>query len=418
MIGRIHKYKQGGLDYMLFNEDLSSPLELHLDGSLAKHWHMSRPHSIETLQQLSKGFYNGKALVRNAGSNLRNEGWIITFVADPMIQAMYAAADCEDKRKQLENDFLAEARRFPAMIEEDGARLRNGRKPEVITLSKLERTTRDGRQLLHIHTYLFNVGHNSQTRTFGALSLRRGYKLQKYYQTVMTKGFANRLMTNLHFDVYRRRDNSIGIRGITAEWLNARLSNASTRLNTFKSKVGLRKQKVIERFNRFTRTVKQQWDLKERLATWRSKGVALGWYLKDLQTRSIRFITDEQQKRLSVRYTKRAIRWESNRVNLVSQKTLIASTCIEAFRDARVTEDSIKEAIEKIKLNPKKYGLESWKYEGSEYLVLLRNGQLITKAISKTALMAGTKSKRHKVAEKELAHLKCFIHNGTHGVVS
>jgi hypothetical protein len=406
MIFRLQKRKTGGLDYILTNEDSVDPLELYLDGSLAKHWHMNSVPTEDVLVQLSKGYYNGLPLTRNAGSKLRTEGWLITVVADPSIQALYAAADCETKRKQVEQLFLTEARRAASMLEQDGAKLRNGQNAELIMVSKLERLTRDGKQLLHFHGFVFNVGRNSQTRKFAALSVRRAYKLQAYYQAVMTKGLANRLISQLHFDVYRKPDNSIGIRGISKEWLYARKQGVDSRLHQFKQRVGIGKQKLIERFNRITRAAKQQWNVGEQLAKWRVRGQQKGWQLKDLPTRTVRLIQSANENRLALRYIKRAIRWESNQANLIGHNSLIASACTESLRDERVTEASIKRALERIKLDPKKYGLEQWKHGAFDYFVLLRNGQLLRNSISNAATLTRQKSSRLKIGEIALAHLQ------------
>jgi hypothetical protein len=409
MTVRIHNSKSGGIDYILFSEDPSQELEFVLDGSLRSHWSMTKVPSVETLKQLSAGFYNGLPLTRNAGSPHHHEGWIVTVVADQPIQALYQAADCETKRAQIESEFLIVARRITSLLEKEGVTTRRGHQAELLSIGKLERITRDGRPMLHFHAYVFNFGRSVESGEFGALSFKKAFDLQRYYQNILTKDFANRLITKLHFDVYRRRDNGLGIRGVTNRWIAAWKADSNPRLKAFKNTVGVRRQKLIDQFNRYSRLAKQQWNLEERLATWRQQGEKFGWYLRNLPTRTFRYLSVKQVERLSTRYVKRAIRWESNHANLVCPKTLVASALVESLRDERVNEETIKQAITKMMTNPRKYGLDTWKVKNTEYVILLRNSQLMRQAIQRSATMSMKHHRRHKIDKKELAHQALYL---------
>ncbi|HQR43963.1 MAG TPA: relaxase domain-containing protein, partial [Gemmatales bacterium] len=330
-------------------------------------------------------------------------------MADQSIQALYRAADCETKRTQIETEFLTVARRITSMLEKEGVTTRRGHQAELLSLGKLERITRDGRQLLHFHAYVFNFGRSVESGEFGALSFKKAFDLQRYYQNILTKDFANRLITKLHFDVYRRRDNGLGIRGVTKGWIAAWKADSNQRLKSFKNTVGVRRQKLIDQFNRYSRVAKQQWNLEERLATWRKQGEKFGWYLRTLPTRTLRYLTEKQVEQLSTRYVKRAIRWESNHANLVRPSSLVASALVESLRDERVNEASIKQAITKMMTRPRKYGLDTWKVKDTEYLILLRNSQLMRQAIKRSATMGTQHHRRHKIDKKELAHYALYL---------
>lgn len=409
MIVRFHNSKTGGIDYILWREDPSRELELVVDGSLSTRWCMKEVPSVEMLKQLAAGFHNGLPLTRNAGSPHRHEGWLVTVVADQSIQALYRAADCETKRTQIETEFLTVARRITSMLEKEGVTTRRGHQAELLSLGKLERITRDGRQLLHFHAYVFNFGRSVESGEFGALSFKKAFDLQRYYQNILTKDFANRLITKLHFDVYRRRDNGLGIRGVTKGWIAAWKADSNQRLKSFKNTVGVRRQKLIDQFNRYSRVAKQQWNLEERLATWRKQGEKFGWYLRTLPTRTLRYLTEKQVEQLSTRYVKRAIRWESNHANLVRPSSLVASALVESLRDERVNEANIKQAITKMMKSPRKYGLDTWKVKDTEYLILLRNSQLMREAIKRSATMGTQHHRRHKIDKKELAHHALYL---------
>lgn len=405
MILRIHKKSKDGIDYILMNEATDAPLELFIDGSLPNHWAMSEVPNEQTLRNLAKGFYNGQPLTRNAGSEARNEGWLITVVADESVQALYQAGDSDAHRGAIEKAFLATARKAVGRLEQDGVNTRRGHKAQLFGVGKLERMTRDGRPLLHYHVLVMNFGRSLEDGRFEALNFRQAYYLQHYHQTALTKEFAYRLTEQFNFKVSRNPRGGISIRGVTQEWLKARMQGASQKLEAFKAKVGTANQKVIDRFNRFTRTAKQAWSLGERFSTWRQQGQRLGLYLKDLPKRSLRYINEKQTDNLSLRYVKRAIRWESNQSNLINQRKLTASALIEAIADERVNEASICKAIDRVKQTPARYGVEIWTVKEKPYFVLKRNGVLLNHAFQSAADMVQNPLRKHRIPQKHLHHL-------------
>lgn len=406
MIARIHKMSSGGIDYLLQQEDTNEPVSLLVDGSLASHWGLKDGTDVETLRELEKGYYQGQPLVRNAGSPLRNEGWLVTIVADQSIQELYRAADFEDHRKEIECQFLSKARGIVKLMEQDGVITRSGDKPQLMMVGKLEWLTRDGRPLLHFHGYLFNFGRSIEDGRFGAINMRDAYRLQHYYQSVLTKEFAHGLVEKLSLDVRNAPHGGIRIRGVNRAWTESHKQTRNKVLEDFKAKVGVARQKLIDRFNRMTRSVKKSWNLSERMKTFQEHGRKFGLYISRLPKRTFRNIQEHRSERLATYYVRRALQWESNWHTYISRKRLEGSALIEAASDERVTGQHISRVVDRMASDPKRYKVDVWKKDEKCFFVLERNSRLLNRAYSDAAAMTFRKARGHRISERHLRHLQ------------